>query len=347
MKALRRVPSRRPQRAAVAVPPERAAPVARTADRWLSRFRSLLVAVLGGTVAGIASLAFFTSFEAIKAYANTSHGIDPHHDFAIPLLVDSFIVVATGADLWFATTGQQRRLWEVWWPKALLAGAAGVSFVLNVAHVEHGNWAARGVAAIPPAALILGVELLMMVLRRATAIRTERLQAAAVPGAGPVEVPPVAVEVSRTDAAASAGTTAAPASPVPALEAGPSRDTPPTPARARSRSRSAKSPRTPASTSTTARMRAHVRDELAAGREPEGTAVARRFGVDASLGRRTVREVKAELAGQALAAGNGHPPTTPAVPPAVPDEQEPPRTPHLREEGAAAVRERGEEPSGA
>ena len=42
-----------------------------------------------------------------------------------------------------------------------------VSFVLNVAHAEP-TWAARGVALIPPAALVLGVELLMMVLRRAT-----------------------------------------------------------------------------------------------------------------------------------------------------------------------------------
>jgi hypothetical protein len=63
----------------------------------------------------------------------------------------------------------------VWWPKLLLAGAAGVSFVLNVAHAEH-NWAARGVALIPPAALVLGVELLMMVLRRATTLRATRLQ---------------------------------------------------------------------------------------------------------------------------------------------------------------------------
>jgi outer membrane biosynthesis protein TonB len=68
-------------------------------------------------------------------------------------------------------------LWEIWWPKALLAGAAGVSFILNVAHAQSGNWPARGVAAIPPAALILGVELLMMVLRRATTIRSARLQA--------------------------------------------------------------------------------------------------------------------------------------------------------------------------
>src|SRR5262245_56906515 len=146
-------------------------------DKWLSRFRTILVAILGFAVAGIGSLAFYTSFEAIKSYAQRSGGISPEHAWAVPLLVDSFIVVATGADLWFTTTKQQRRLWEIWWPKALLAGAAGVSFILNVAHAQSGNRPARGVAAIPPAALILGSELLMMVLRRATTIRSARLQA--------------------------------------------------------------------------------------------------------------------------------------------------------------------------
>ena len=151
-------------------------PAAIANDIWLSRFRTTLVAVLGGTVMGIACLAFYTSFEAIRSYAVRSQGIAPEHGWAVPLLVDSFIVVATGADLWFTTTKMRRAWWEIWWPKLLLAGAAGVSFVLNVAHAEP-TWAARGVAAIPPAALVLGVELLMMVLRRATTIRAARLQA--------------------------------------------------------------------------------------------------------------------------------------------------------------------------
>jgi hypothetical protein len=159
--------------------PPQAAEETVTADRWLRHFRAILVGVLGVAVGGIGALAFYTSFEAIKSYANGSGGIDPKHDFAIPLLVDSFIVVATGADLWFSTTKQQRRLWEIWWPKALLTIAAAVSFVLNIAHAEHGDWAARGVAAIPPAALILGVELLMMVLRRATTLRAEQLETTA------------------------------------------------------------------------------------------------------------------------------------------------------------------------
>jgi hypothetical protein len=144
-------------------------------DKWLSRFRTILVAVLGATVLGIASLAFYTSFEAIRAYAVRSNGIAPEHGWAVPLMVDSFIVVALGADLWFTTTKARRAWWEVWWPKLLLAAAAGVSFVLNVAHAEP-TWAARGVALIPPAALVLGVELLMMVLRRATTLRATRLQ---------------------------------------------------------------------------------------------------------------------------------------------------------------------------
>jgi hypothetical protein len=147
-------------------------------DKWLTRFRTILVAVLGATVLGIACLAFYTSFEAIRAYAVRSNGIAPEHGWAVPLMVDSFIVVALGADLWFTTTKVRRAWWEVWWPKLLLAGAAGVSFVLNVAHAEP-TWAARGVALIPPAALVLGVELLMMVLRRATTIRASRLQAEA------------------------------------------------------------------------------------------------------------------------------------------------------------------------
>jgi hypothetical protein len=144
-------------------------------DKWLTRFRTILVAVLGAMVLGIACLAFYTSFEAIRAYAVRSNGIAPEHGWAVPLMVDSFIVVALGADLWFTTTKVRRAWWEVWWPKLLLAGAAGVSFVLNVAHAEP-TVAARGVALIPPAALVLGVELLMMVLRRATTLRATRLQ---------------------------------------------------------------------------------------------------------------------------------------------------------------------------
>src|SRR5512133_2264737 len=135
-------------------------------DQWIIRVRATLIALLGALVLGIGAVAFFVSFEAIKAYARKSQGIAPEHDWAAPLLVDTFIAVATGADLWFALSDKNRHWWEVWWPKALLGGAAGVSFVLNIAHAPP-TWAARGVAALAPAALVLSVELLMLVVRRA------------------------------------------------------------------------------------------------------------------------------------------------------------------------------------
>jgi hypothetical protein len=91
-------------------------------DRWLTRFRTTLVALLGATVLGIACLAFYTSFEAIRAYAVRSQGIAPEHGWAVPLLVDSFIVVATGADLWFTTTKVRRAWWEVWSPTPSTTG---------------------------------------------------------------------------------------------------------------------------------------------------------------------------------------------------------------------------------
>jgi len=263
------------------------------ADKWLSRMRTLLVAILGVAVGGIGALAFYTSFEAITAYARRSGGIAPPHAWAVPLLVDSFIVVATGADLWFATTRQQRRGWAAWWPKALLAGAAGVSFVLNVAHVQADTWSARGVAAIPPAALVLGVELLMLVLRRATTVRTDRLAAAL---AVPPEAGPPAVTLERN---------------TPALP----------PARRNSTRRGRRNPKSGTTgaeqPSRSAQAVAWVRAERAAGRSPTGTDVAGEFHISTGLGRRAIREAGGDLGDAATQ------PPEPASPTAPPLEEVP------------------------
>jgi hypothetical protein len=291
------------------------------ADAWLRRFRAALVGVLGVVVAGIGALAFWTSFEAIKQYAKTSNGIDRHHDWAIPLLVDSFIVVATGADLWFTTTRQQRRLWELWWPKALLAGAAGVSFVLNIAHVQASDWAARGVAAIPPAALVLGVELLMLVLRRATSIRVERLAAHQ------------DQTQAEADAEAEAGVLVATLERNTPAE----RNRPALPPRKRNRAATSKrhpqggtATAEPAAasqaeppgrngqggtvgaepTSRYAQAVAWVCAERAAGRAPTGTAVAAQFHISSGLGRRAIRQADAD---QGTAAARPSEPTGPAA----------------------------------
>src|SRR6266487_6565117 len=193
-------------------PPMRsvADPTVQAADAWLQRFQAALVGIMAAVAGAVGAVAFFTSFEAIKSYAKTSGGIAAEHAWAIPLLVDSFIVMATGADLWLSAA-RSRRLWEVIWPKALLAGAAAVSFVLNVAHAGGGDWSARGVAAIPPAALVLSVELLVMIARRAAIARTHRLTTANLASAGEATV------VVRGDRATTS--MVAPAGDPPALEA--------------------------------------------------------------------------------------------------------------------------------
>jgi hypothetical protein len=162
-------------------------------DPVLRRFLFAVVIAMTAVVAGVAAAAFYTSFEAIRAFAERSGGIDPRHAWLAPLLVDSFIFVASAADLWCSATGATRTADGLgqraiaWLPKALLGLAAAGSFALNVAHAPA-HLGARVVAGLAPAALVLTFEILMMVVRRAVAARVTRLSAH-LPGAS--EQPPV------------------------------------------------------------------------------------------------------------------------------------------------------------
>jgi hypothetical protein len=278
-------------------------PTVQAADAWLQRFQAALVAIMAAVAGGVGAVAFFTSFEAIKSYAKTSGGIAAEHAWAIPLLVDSFIVVATGADLWLSVHQAQRAWWELAWPKALLGGAAAVSFVLNVAHAQAGDWPARGVAAIPPAALVLSVELLVMIVRRAAIARTTRRTTATPTSVGETTV------VVRGDQAT---TIVAPVGDLPALEAtkgerhtranhGPAATN--RPGDHRTTATSDQPPATAAkatsgnTTSGTANGGAtyqRVRD-LYLGGVSVAAEIARELGVSASYAQRTLRRVKADL----------------------------------------------------
>jgi hypothetical protein len=272
------------------------------ADAWLRRFQAAVVTIMAAVATAVGTVAFFTSYEAIKSYAKTSGGITPKHAWAVPLLVDSFIVIATGAELWLAGQPTRRAWWELAWPRALLAGAAAVSFVLNVAHAETSAWPARGVAAIPPAALVLSVELLVMIARRAALARTARLATATRTSRSP------ATMVVRGDQPTT--TPVAPASDQPALEATSSTsrqaalandhpdatssagdhqadatgDQPPT------RAARATSGNQANAGATYQRVR-----ELYEGGMTVAAEIARELGVSASYAQRTLRRVKADL----------------------------------------------------
>jgi hypothetical protein len=307
-------------------------PTVQAADAWLQRFQAALVGIMAAVAGAVGAVAFFTSFEAIKSYAKTSGGITPEHAWAIPLLVDSFIVVATGADLWLGVHQAQRAWWEVAWPKALLGGAAMVSFVLNVAHAKAGDWPARGVAAIPPAALVLSVELLVMIVRRAAIARTTRRTTASPANAAETTV------VVRGDQAT---TMVAPVGDLPALEA--TKGDRHTQANHRPAATNltgdhrttatSDQPRTTAAKATSGNTtlgRANggatyqrVRD-LYLGGVTVAAEIARELGVSASYAQRTLRRVKADLAcqQQAPATGAGRAATPERTDPAAGDQRD-------------------------
>jgi Protein of unknown function (DUF2637) len=282
-------------------------PHMQAADAWLRRFQAAVVTIMAAVATAVGTVAFFTSYEAIKSYAKTSGGITPKHAWAVPLLVDSFIVIATGAELWLAGQPTRRAWWELAWPRALLAGAAAVSFVLNVAHAETRAWPARGVAAIPPAALVLSVELLVMIARRAAIARTNRLTTASLASAGEATV------VVRGDQATPMVATTGDR---PALEATSSTDrhtarandhpeaTTTTGAGDHQADATSDQPSTPAAAKATPGDQAgsgatyrRVRELYESGMTV-AAEIARELGVSASYAQRTLRRVKADLARQ-------------------------------------------------
>lgn len=275
------------------------------ADAWLRRFQAAVVTSMAVVAGAVGAVAFFTSFEAIKAYAEHSNGIAPQHSWAVPLLVDSFIVMATGADLWLSAA-RSRRWWEAVWPKLLLAGAAGVSFVLNVAHAGAGSWPARGVAAIPPAALVLSVELLVMIVRRAAMARIARLSM------------PATIAVEATTVARGDQTT-----PAMVMATGDRPALPATTATTRRANRSHDHDRQ-ATGDQPARRRATTSDhagggatyqrvrELYVGGVTVAAEIARELGVSSSYAQRTLRRVKGDLARQPRPAAGAGRTTTPA-----------------------------------
>jgi hypothetical protein len=111
-------------------------------------------------VAAIALIAFAVSFEAISAYA-VAVGAFPHTlRWCAPLLVDTFTLAACLVIL--ARSRDGVRAVYAW---SLVVTASSVSVALNVAHAPP-HTAARLVAALPPAALLAALELVMSEARR-------------------------------------------------------------------------------------------------------------------------------------------------------------------------------------
>jgi Protein of unknown function (DUF2637) len=275
-----------------------AMPIVQFADPVLRRGLSVVIWLMAAAVAGIAALAFWTSFEAILDFA-TRHG-ESDYGWRVPLLVDTFVLVATLADLWCAATRTGRESkWQrlvLWWPKLLLATAVAASFAFNVGHArpDFGN---RAVAAIPPVALVTSFELLLFITRRAIAARVARLAVATTTS----DQPTIEATIRTRDDQATIPPMVAATSDQPTLPATTSdqavtrtadRATNDRTAGATRSSRQATSVRTRGATYQRVR-------ELHQGGTTIAAQIARELGISPRYAQRTLRQVKADLAREA------------------------------------------------
>jgi hypothetical protein len=137
--------------------------------RALAIVRTALMWTASALVFAVAVLAFVVSFEAISDFAVQVGAFPPGLRYCAPLLVDSFTAAATLVILWLSLTSQPiATAWDAWYAWALIGAATCVSVAINVAHAPDTD-AARLVAAVPPIALLLAVELLMILARRCLA----------------------------------------------------------------------------------------------------------------------------------------------------------------------------------
>ncbi|MCX5445992.1 DUF2637 domain-containing protein [Streptomyces nigrescens] len=107
--------------------------------------------------AGFAFLAFRLSFASLTALA-VEHGVAGNVVGMFACLVDGGAVVGTVGVVMARSTG--RRTWPYW---ATVAGFAATSLGFNVAHSD-GTAAGIAIAITPPAAQLVGTELLVRML---------------------------------------------------------------------------------------------------------------------------------------------------------------------------------------
>jgi hypothetical protein len=142
---------------------------------WLARIGFL----------SIAACTFGLSFDAISDVARRTGAVDPSLAWIVPLAVDGMIVTAT-AVLW--TESLSGRGWHMFPLLAIILPAA-LSMWANVAHASGQSLLAQVLAAVPPAGLILSLELVAWQIRRERYIRGRPTPTRPAQTAGAVQPP--------------------------------------------------------------------------------------------------------------------------------------------------------------
>jgi hypothetical protein len=139
----------------------------------LARVRLGLVLAVAALAAGVAGLGYLVSFEAISSFVVRIGALPQRLHWCGPLLVDTFITLATLFLVWLALSGVRlHRCWDAYYAWSLIAVATIASAYLNAAHVQPSiqtgavRWDARFAAGAVPFAVLASVHLLVLLLLR-------------------------------------------------------------------------------------------------------------------------------------------------------------------------------------
>ena len=172
-----------------------------------------LTALVVGTVT---ALAFAQSFHALRTFAEAHQVVPAGWGWMFAATIDGFVLAALLTSL--SLSLQQDRGAAPWAVRALAVTAAGISLVFNLQHVPAGM--ARWGAAVPPVAVLAGLEVLLLQVRRAVHRQgtTAHLPPKAAAAAAGLPAPEPAAAIRQPDAQA------LPAHPGPTAEADPGTD---------------------------------------------------------------------------------------------------------------------------
>jgi hypothetical protein len=188
-------------------------------------------AVTALVVGAVTALAFAQSFHALRTFAEAQQVVPTGWGWMFAATIDGFVLAALLTSLSLSLQGDRGA--APWAVRMLAMTAAAISLVFNLQHVPAGM--ARWGAAVPPVAVLAGLEVLLLQVRRAVhrqntadplppaaAARAARLHARSHPAA--IEQPDrAAVPAHHTSEAAAApvGTEALSAPGNPQAEAAP------------------------------------------------------------------------------------------------------------------------------
>lgn len=119
-----------------------------------------VIAVICAALGALAATVAITSYDAIQAMA-AGRAVSPHLAWTIPIAVDGLIVLASTI-AWVEARNGRPPLF----PVAVAAVALAVSGWANIAHAPESDPLSIVLAAVPPAALAVSVELIAWTIQR-------------------------------------------------------------------------------------------------------------------------------------------------------------------------------------